>query len=48
MQEPNALVSAGCMMTPTELDEMSQDLVDRLVLFRQVLNVAENGGTLRL
>ena len=48
MREAYVMYSIGCVITPTELDEMPQDLVDLYMLLRDVADVAAYGGTLKL
>jgi hypothetical protein len=42
MEEPILLVETG--WSPEVLGEMPQDLVENVIIYKNVKNVAENGG----
>ena len=48
MQDVYILYAIGCSISVTELDEMSQDMIERYMLLKDVADVATYGGTLKL
>ena len=48
MQDVYIMHAVGVMITPTELDELPQNMLERYLLLKAVVNVAENGGVLKL
>jgi len=48
MQDVHVLCAVDASISPTELDGMPADMVERLMLYRDVTDVARYGGTLKL
>ena len=48
MQEPHLIIELGVSLSYNELDNLSVDLIDRILLYKAVRDVVLYGGDLNL